>query len=120
MDRALWLLTALNLWVKGWFISYILHLFQMIETNDISEEKIKMKETMEGMKLLFLPCSTDLYSFSSSNFLVLQGWLHGRSLGSNFICQNLLDDICCLALFVFFFFILIKLSICRGGCFYLC
>lgn len=55
MDRALWLLTfAFNLWVKGWFISYILHLFQMIETNDISEEKIKMKQTMEGMKLLFL------------------------------------------------------------------
>lgn len=53
---ALWLLTsALNLWVKGWFIFCILHLFQMIETNDISEEKIKMKETMEGMKLLFLP-----------------------------------------------------------------
>lgn len=26
----------------------ILHLFQMIETNDISEEKIKMKQTMEG------------------------------------------------------------------------
>ena len=41
---------ALNLWVKGCFTSHILHLFQMIETNDISEEKIKMKQTMEGMK----------------------------------------------------------------------
>lgn len=93
---------ALNLWVKDWFISHILYLFQMIETNDISEEKIKMKQTMEGMKLLFLlgtACSSDLYAFSSSNFLLLQGWLHGRGLGSHFICQNLLDDICCLALF---------------------
>lgn len=70
----------------------------MIETNDISEEKIKMKQTMEGMKLLFLLCSSDSYAFSSK-FLFLQGWLYGRVLGSHFICQNLLDAICCLALF---------------------
>lgn len=44
---------ALNLWVKGCFTCLILHLLQMIETNDISEEKIKMKQTMEGMKLYF-------------------------------------------------------------------
>lgn len=71
----------------------------MIETNDISEEKIKMKQTMEGMKLLFLPCSSDSCTFSSSNFLLLQGWLHGRDLGRHFICQNLPNDICCLDLF---------------------
>lgn len=41
---------ALNLWVRGSYTSHILHLFQMIETNDISEEKINMKQTMEGMK----------------------------------------------------------------------
>lgn len=40
---------ALSLWVKGCFISRILRLLQMIETNDISEEKIRMKQTMEGM-----------------------------------------------------------------------
>lgn len=40
---------ALSLWVKSCFISRILRLLQMIETNDISEEKIRMKQTMEGM-----------------------------------------------------------------------
>lgn len=65
-------------------MSYLLHLFQMIETNDISEEKIKMKQTMEGMKLLFLPCSSDSYASSSSKVLLLQGWLHGRGLGLTF------------------------------------
>lgn len=58
----------------------------MIETNDISEEKIKMKQTMEGMKLLFSPCSSDSYTCSSFNFLLLKGWLYGSGLGSNFIC----------------------------------
>lgn len=49
---------ALNLWAKGCFTFHILYLFQVIETNDISEEKIRMKQTMEGMTRFCLSWST--------------------------------------------------------------
>lgn len=87
---------ALNLGVKGWFISHVLRLFQMIETNDISEEKIKMKQTMEGTKFycFVLEQRVPVTRVPSSHSLLLQGRLCGRALESHFISQILLDDIC--------------------------
>lgn len=71
---------ALNLWAKGCFTSHILHLFQMIETNDISEEKIKMKQTMEGMKFyrFVLEHPVLVTPVPSFDFLLSQGRLCGR------------------------------------------
>lgn len=71
--------------------------------------------------LFFLgtPHSSGSCAFPSSDFLLLQGWPCGRTLGSHLISQILPDAICCLAFF-FFLVSLIWLNIHRGGCFHLC
>lgn len=94
---------ALSLWVKGCFISRILRLLQMIETNDISEEKIRMKQTMEGMSW-----STTFQQLTCHPFpccSALAGTATWKELKKSFHFF-LLDSVCCLPPLM---------SKCRGG-----